>query len=140
MKSKRTIFLPLLLLLVIAPAARADKVDDYVKSAMEKQHIPGAAVAVVKDGKIVKAEGYGIANIELNVPVRPDTVFKIGSVSKQFISAGILMLAQEGKLSLDDPITRFLPEVCAMRRSSPCTWIEKISAHRASRVDASDGT
>ena len=65
-------------------------------------------MAVVKDGKIVKAEGYGIANIELNVPVRPDTVFKIGSVSKQFISAGILMLAQEGKLSLDDPVSKYL--------------------------------
>ena len=96
MKCKRTSLLALFLVLIAAASARADKVDDHVKAMMEKQHIPGVALAVVKDGKIVKAEGYGIANIELNVPVRADTVFKIGSVSKQFISAGILMLAQEG--------------------------------------------
>jgi len=76
MNSKRTLFPALLLLLITVVAVRADKVDDHVKAMMEKQHIPGVAVAVVKDGKIVKAEGYGLANIELNVPVRADTVFK----------------------------------------------------------------
>jgi CubicO group peptidase (beta-lactamase class C family) len=75
---------------------------------MLKQHIPGVSLAVVKDGKIIKAEGYGLANLELNVPARPETVFKIGSVSKQFISAGILLLIQEGKISLDDNISKFL--------------------------------
>lgn len=65
-------------------------------------------------GKIIKAEGYGLANIELNVPTRPDTVFKIGSVSKQFISAGVLLLIQEGKISLDDTISKF-----RQRRKSP---------------------
>lgn len=115
MKSKRTLFSALLLVLVAVVAVRADKVDDHVKAMMEKQHIPGVALAVVKDGQIVKAEGYGLANIELNVPVRPDTVFKIGSVSKQLISAGILMLAQEGKLSLDDPISKYL-------EGTPETW------------------
>jgi len=108
MKSTRLLFFAVLLTLVAFVAVRADKVDDYVKAAMEKQHIPGVAVAVVKDGKIVKAEGYGLANIELNVPVRPDSVFKIGSLSKQFISAGILILAQQGKLSLDDPVSNYL--------------------------------
>ena len=115
MKSKRTLVFALLLILLAFVAVRADKLDDHVKAMMEKQHIPGLAVAVVKDGKIVKAEGYGLANIELNVPVRADTVFKIGSVSKQFISAGILMLAQEGKLSLDDPISKYL-------EGTPETW------------------
>src|SRR6185436_7182828 len=115
MKCKRTSLLALFLVLIAAASARADKVDDHVKAMMEKQHIPGVALAVVKDEKIVKAEGYGIANIELNVPVRADTVFKIGSVSKQFISAGILMLAQEGKLSLDDPISKYLA-------GTPETW------------------
>ena len=115
MKCRRTSLLALFLLLIAAVTARADKVDDHVKAMMEKQHIPGVALAVIKDGKIVKAEGYGIANIELNVPVRADTVFKIGSVSKQFLSAGILMLAQEGKLSLDDPISKYLD-------GTPETW------------------
>ena len=106
MRSKRTPLFALVLLLTAAVAVRADKVDDYVKAEMQKQHIPGLSLAVVKDGKIIKAEGYGLANVELNVPARPETVYKIGSVSKQFIAAGILLLLQEGKLSLDDQIGR----------------------------------
>ena len=108
MTSKRHSFFGLLLILTAAVAVRADKVDDYLKAEMLKQHIPGVSLAVVKDGKIIKAEGYGLANLELNVPARPETVFKIGSVSKQFISAGILLLIQEGKISLDDSISKFL--------------------------------
>ena len=115
MRSKRHSFFALLLILAAAVAIRADKVDDYVKAEMLKQHIPGVSLAVVKDGKIIKAEGYGLANVELNVPVRPETVFKIGSVSKQFISAGILLLIQEGKISLDDSISKFLD-------GTPETW------------------
>src|SRR5580765_5531621 len=115
MLSKRHAFFALLLILTTAFAIRADKVDDYVKAEMLKQHIPGVSLAVVKDGKIIKAEGYGLANIELNVPARPETVFKIGSVSKQFISAGILLLIQEGKISLDDSISKFLD-------GTPDTW------------------
>lgn len=112
---KRFFWLALVLLLTATVAVRADKVDDHVKAEMLKQHIPGVSVAVVKDGKIIKAEGYGLANIELNVPARPETVFKIGSVSKQFISAGILLLIQEGKISLDDSISKFLD-------GTPETW------------------
>ena len=108
MRAKHRSFFVLLLILTAAAAARADKVDDYVKAKMLKDHIPAVSLAVIKEGKIIKAEGFGLANIELNVPARADTVFKIGSVSKQFISAGILLLAQEGKLSLDDPVSKFL--------------------------------
>ena len=115
MTSKRHSFFGLLLILTAAVAVRADKVDDYLKAEMLKQHIPGVSLAVVKDGKIIKAEGYGLANLELNVPARPETVFKIGSVSKQFISAGILLLIQEGKISLDDSISKFL-------EGTPETW------------------
>ena len=115
MRSKRHSFFALLLILTAAVAIRADKVDEYLKAEMLKQHIPGVSLAVVKDGKIIKAEGYGLANLELNVPARPETVFKIGSVSKQFISAGILLLIQEGKISLDDSISKFL-------EGTPETW------------------
>jgi len=115
MHPRRHSFFALLLMLAAAVAIRADKVDDYVKAEMLKQHIPGVSLAVVKDGKIIKAEGYGLANVELNVPARPETVFKIGSVSKQFISAGILLLIQEGKISLDDSISKFLD-------GTPETW------------------
>src|SRR5262249_8516225 len=96
------------LLLLQTAAVRADKVDDYVKAEMQKQRIPGLSLAVVKEGKVIKAEGYGLANVEQNVPARPDTVYKIASVSKQFIATGILLLVQEGKISLDDKVGKYL--------------------------------
>jgi len=71
---------------------------------------PGAAVIVVKDGQIILRKGYGLANMELGVPIQPETVFKIGSVTKQFTAVSILMLVEEGKLALDDPIEKFLPD------------------------------
>ena len=113
--TKRNSLFALILLLTLSVAARADKTDDFVKAEMQKQNIPGVSVAVIKDGKIIKAEGYGLANVELNVPARPETVFMIGSVSKQFIASGIMLLIQEGKLSLDDRISKFLD-------GSPDTW------------------
>ena len=119
---KRTPFFALVLLLIATVAAQADKVDDYVKAEMQKQHIPGISLAVIKDGKIIKAEGYGLANVELNVPARPETVYKIGSVSKQFIAAGIMLLIQEGKISLDDKISKFL-------EGTPDTWKEITVRH-----------
>lgn len=71
---------------------------------------PGASVIVVKDGKVIFRKGYGMANLELGVPVEPDMVFRLGSVTKQFTAVAILMLAEQGKLSLDDDITKFLPD------------------------------
>jgi len=97
-----------ILVLASVATARADQIDDYVKAEMEKQHIPGLGLAVVKDGTVVRSQGYGLANIELNVAAQRDTVFKIGSVSKQFIATGIMVLLQEGKLSLDDKISKYL--------------------------------
>jgi len=108
MHPRRSHFLAFILLLTFAAVVHADKVDDFVKAQMEKQHLPGVSIVVIKDGKIVKMEGYGLANIELNVPARPETVYKIGSVSKQFIAAGIMLLIEEGKVSLDDNVGKFL--------------------------------
>ena len=71
---------------------------------------PGAAVIVVRDGKTVLRKGYGLANVELSVPIAPEMVFRIGSVTKQFTAAAILKLVEAGKLSLSDEIGRFLPD------------------------------
>ena len=71
---------------------------------------PGASVVVVKDGKVIFRKGYGMANLELGVPVEPDMIFRLGSVTKQFTAVAILILAEQGKLSLDDEITKFLPD------------------------------
>ena len=78
----------------------ADAVDEYLKSQMQAHHIAGVAVNVIRDGKSIKAAGYGVANVELNVPVTPETVFEIGSLTKQFTAAGILMLEQENALKV----------------------------------------
>jgi len=72
---------------------------------------PGAAVAVVKDGEVVFKKGYGSANLEYEIPVTPKTIFHVASVSKQFTVFALLLLAEEGKLSLDDPIQKYISEV-----------------------------
>ncbi|HEY6403298.1 MAG TPA: serine hydrolase domain-containing protein, partial [Blastocatellia bacterium] len=108
MRRKHFSLFVILLLLLQMSAVRADKVDDYIKAEMQKQRIPGLSLAVVKEGKIIKAEGYGLANVEHNIPARPETVYKIASVSKQFIATGIMILLQDGKISLDDKVGKYL--------------------------------
>src|SRR6266446_6882719 len=87
---------------------RADQVDDYVQRQLHFLHIPSLSLAVIKDGRIVKARGYGLANVELNVPATKDTVYEIASMSKQFTATAIMMLVQNQKLRLDDQITNYL--------------------------------
>ena len=115
MNRKRTLFLTVALMCAAAVAVRADQVDDYVKAEMQKQRIPAVSIAIVKNGAVIKAEGYGLADIEHNIPAKPDTVFKIGSVSKQFLATGIMLLVQEGKIALDDKIGKYL-------EGTPETW------------------
>lgn len=101
------------LLLVFPRVAAADPVDDIVNAELKRQGVPGVSVAVVKDGTIVKAEGYGVANAELNVRATPQSVYQIGSVSKQFIAAGIMLLVQDGRMSLDDKTGKYLADTPA---------------------------
>lgn len=89
----------------LAASAR-DTVDRFVAAEMARTRIPGIALAVVRAGKVIKAEGYGVADLEHGIPVTPQTVFKIGSVSKQFIATGIMLLVQDGRLAVDDPIAK----------------------------------
>ncbi len=96
--------------LLAAPPAYADRADQYIKAQMQQRRIPGVALKIIQDGKVVKTAAYGRANLELDMPTRPETVFEIGSVTKQFTAAGILLLAQEGKLSVDDKITQHLKD------------------------------
>ena len=77
------------LFLLCAPiAAQADKIDDYIKREMTKRQIPGVALAVIKNGKVIKMKSYGLANVELGVPVTPDSVFDLASLTKQFTEIG----------------------------------------------------
>ena len=99
----------LLLFLLAGSTVRADVIDDRVRSIMAERHIPGAAVAVVKNGRVVRMKGYGVASLEFGVPVTTDTVFEIGSVSKQMTAAGIMLLVQDGKVNVDERISKYLP-------------------------------
>lgn len=105
----------LLFALGSAAAGRADEVDDFVAARMAGQSIPGLSLAVVRDGQVVLTRGYGLANVELQVRAAPETVYQSGSVGKQFTAAAVMMLVEEGKLGLDDPISRFFPE-------APASW------------------
>ena len=109
----------LLLVLSSLPSAWAasepgDKIDEYVQSELRDQKVPGLSIAVVRNGEIIKAQGYGLANVELNVPVTPETIFQSGSVGKQFTATLAMMLVEEGKLSLDDPISKYIADAPAI--------------------------
>lgn len=84
-----------------------DAIDQFVAAQMESQHIPGLSLAVVRGGAVVLARGYGLANLELNVRVTPESVFQIGSITKQFTATAVMMLAEEGKVGLDESISRY---------------------------------
>lgn len=93
----------------LSVAAPRDTVDRFIAAEMACKHIPGVSIAVVRGGKVIRAEGYGVADLEHEIPVRPQTVFKIGSLSKQFLATGIMLLAQDGRLAVDDPVARRFP-------------------------------
>jgi CubicO group peptidase (beta-lactamase class C family) len=88
--------------------ALSDRVDKLVQDKMYNEQIPGLALAVIKDGKILKVQAYGFADVDSKVPATTNTVFRIGSVSKQFVATAIMMLVEEGKLNLDDPVSKYL--------------------------------
>jgi CubicO group peptidase (beta-lactamase class C family) len=96
-------------------AATAHAVRDYVKKEMQRQHIPGLALLVVKNGETVLGEGFGLSNVELQSPVKAETVFQSGSVGKQFTATAIMMLVEEGKIGLDDPLTKYFGD-------APAAW------------------
>lgn len=83
--------------------------DKYFAENLEKFHVPGAAIAVVKDGEVIAIKGYGCANVEQKIPVDPDrTVFRLASVSKPFTAIAVLQLVEQGKLRLDENVNHYL--------------------------------
>ena len=100
-----------LLLAVFGNAQDIARIDEFVKTEMQKQQIPGVSLAVVKDGKTMLAKGYGYANVEHQIPVKPETIFQSGSVGKQFTATAVLLLVEEGTIGLDEKISKYLGEV-----------------------------
>lgn len=113
-------------------SAQQGNLDGYIRTFLERRKIPAVSIAVVKDGKVVMSSAYGIANIELGTAATPQTVFEIGSISKQFAAVATLLLAQQGKLGLNDPIGKYLPD-------APAAWagitVHHLATHTAGLPD-----
>ncbi|MBI3475452.1 MAG: beta-lactamase family protein [Acidobacteria bacterium] len=109
-----------------------DAVDQFVNTEMTRQHIPGVALLVSRDGKPVRSQGYGMSNLELQVPVKPETIFQSGSVGKQFTATAVMMLVDEGKVGLEDPLTKYFPD-------APTAWqkvtVRHLLSHTAGFTD-----
>jgi D-alanyl-D-alanine carboxypeptidase len=114
--------LPFLLALVAVGQVRADEpaapktfdvpaIDSYLEKQVKAKEFVGLSVAIMKDGKVVLAKGYGRASLKSGAPVIPETMFAAGSVTKQFACACIFLLAEEGKLSVRDPVAKYYPEL-----------------------------
>ena len=111
-------FVPVLVSAISAQTnSETDGVGTYVREEMQREQIPGVALLVSRGGKIVRAEGFGLANVELQVPVKPETVFQSGSMGKQFTATAVMMLVEEGKVGLDDPLTKYFLD-------APASWKE----------------
>jgi CubicO group peptidase (beta-lactamase class C family) len=125
---RKTFFLLLFLALPLAaqelPADMRASIDKAVPEILAKTGAPSASIAVVRNGKIAYLHAYGTANLETKTPATPEMRYSIGSISKQFTAAAILMLAEEGKLSLDDKVSRWLPD---LTRASDVTVRELLS-------------
>jgi len=111
------------------------RVDAFVAAEMREQRIPGLALAVLRDGKVVKTQGYGLANVELNAAVKPETVFQTGSVGKQFAATAVMMLVEEGKVGLDDKLSKYL-------EGTPTAWkdvtVRNLLTHTSGIADYTD--
>ena len=131
---------PLLILLLafacLAQNGITNRVDDYVQAEMKAQQIPGLSVAVIKNGQIILAKGYGFANLEHQVPVKPETIFQSGSMGKQFTATAVMMLMEDGKLTIDDKISKYFPD-------SPEVWrnitIRHLLTHTSGMTDYPPG-
>jgi CubicO group peptidase (beta-lactamase class C family) len=112
----------LALVFLAAQPPAFDGVDDYVRAQMKEQRIPGLALAIVRNGQVVKATGYGVGDVDNDVPVTADTVFEVASITKQFTATLIMMLVEERKLRLDDKLVTFLTD-------PPAAWKDITICH-----------
>jgi CubicO group peptidase (beta-lactamase class C family) len=103
----------ILIMGVLAGSLWADPVDESAQRYLKRSNVPGISLAVLKEGKVIKAKGYGLANLELNVPATAETVYQLASVTKQFTATGVMLLVEEGKVRLSDPISKHIKRLPA---------------------------
>ena len=112
-------------------ASTQTAIDKAMQASIDSGWTAGGAVAVMRHGKVVFSRGYGMANLETATPATPDTVFRIGSLTKQFTAAAVLALVDDGKLSLDDKVRKYIPELPA----DDATTIRQLLTHTAGFTD-----
>ena len=131
MLRRRIAALVLLTYLGSAALAHADPTDDFIKEQLDQFELPGLSLAVIRNGQIIKSQGYGFADKDRKIPATPETIYRIGSVSKQFIATGIMLLVQDKRLRLDDPVGKYL-------ENTPSSWapmrIRHLLTHTAGLV------
>jgi CubicO group peptidase (beta-lactamase class C family) len=115
----------------LRPAA-ADGIDDYLKAQMAKEHIPGLSVVIVRGGRVLKLKSYGMANLEWGIAATPDTAYQLASATKLLTVTALMRLVEQGKIALDDPVSRYLPD-------APPAWsamtIRHLAAHMSGLQD-----
>jgi CubicO group peptidase (beta-lactamase class C family) len=134
----RLVILSFGIMMTPRPAAADQPVDEvarFVRAEMERQQTPGLALLVSRQGKPIRVEGFGLSNVELHVPVKPETIFQSGSVGKQFTATAVMMLVEAGKVGLEDPLFRYFPE-------APAWWkevtVRELLSHTAGFTDYPD--
>jgi len=117
---------------LMAANQSADEVTKFMRAEMQRQHIPGLTLLVSRSGKPIRTEGYGLSNLELNVPAKPESIFQSGSVGKQFTATAVMMLVEAGKVRLEDPLTKYFPK-------APASWnqvtVRELLSHTAGFTD-----
>jgi len=99
------------------PETFRKQLDSFIEKEMRDEKVPGVSIAVLRNGETVVAKGYGIANVEHDVPVTTQTIFQSGSVGKMFTAAAVMTQVEQGKMGLDDPVSKYLPDVPASWRT-----------------------
>ena len=108
-----------------------DSLDSYIRQGMQDWEVPGLAIVIVKDGKIVTMKGYGVRDIDTKEPVNENTLFMIASNTKLFTGTALANLESQGKLSLDDPFTKFFPGYALYDpRSTGLLTVRDLLSHR----------
>lgn len=138
---KRTFLVTLLVISTLSqiPAVAqlnvSDSIDVFIKNQMKAASIPGLQLAVVRNGKIVKNSTYGMANLEHAIPANGETLFPINSVTKAFVGVAVMQLAEEGKLNVNDPLSKYLD-------SLPASWqqitLKQVLSHTSGLPDIVD--
>ena len=122
MSGRFNLYLSIILLCVAACGTsfgqwKQNKVDAFVRKQMTENHIPGASLLVKREGKVIYQKSYGFANLELSVRAEARSVYAIGSITKSFTAIGVMLLAEDGKLSIDDPVIKYLPNISPIGRN-----------------------